>query len=96
MASYLSNRSIKTKLALMLLLPVAGLLYFAGATVWEKSQYVDNLHSLQSLIHLARNVEQIAQMAEENSLAVDSVSGAALNLQNLAVALQEKIGKFHY
>ncbi len=53
MKSYLSNRSIKAKLALMLLLPVAGLLYFASAAVWEKSQYVDNLHSLKALTHLA-------------------------------------------
>lgn len=45
---------------------------------------------------LARNVERIAQMTEENGSAVDSVSGAALNLQSLAVALQEKVGKFHY
>ncbi|MDD5329746.1 MAG: methyl-accepting chemotaxis protein [Sulfuricella sp.] len=53
MTSYLSHRSIRIKLALILLLPIGGLLYFAGAAVWEKYLYVENLHSLRSLTHLA-------------------------------------------
>ncbi len=49
-----------------------------------------------AMTELARNVEHIAQMAEENGFAVNSVSDAAANLQNLAVELQERVGKFRY
>ena len=43
---------------------------------------------------LARNVEDIAQMSEENSLAVDSVSGTAQQLENLSVALKGSVARF--
>jgi methyl-accepting chemotaxis protein len=69
MNSFLSNRSIRTKLALMLLLPILGLLYFSGAAVLEKSGVVDNLHSLQSLTHLAiRTSAVIHELQKERGL----------------------------
>ncbi len=69
MSSFLSNRSIRTKLALMLLPPIIGLLYFSGAAVLEKSSVVNNLHTLQSLTHLAiRTSAVIHELQKERGL----------------------------
>ena len=43
---------------------------------------------------IAKNVERIAQMTEENSAAVQEASTAALHLEQLAVSLQNTIGRF--
>ncbi|THF65218.1 methyl-accepting chemotaxis protein [Pseudothauera rhizosphaerae] len=43
---------------------------------------------------IARNVERIAQMAEENSLAVRETAGTATSLQDLAASLTAKVERF--
>ena len=43
---------------------------------------------------IARNVEKIAQMSEENSTAVQETATAAQHLEQLAVALQSALGRF--
>ena len=44
--------------------------------------------------NIARNVEKIAQMAEENDRTVNETSGAARALEELAAALQGAVSKF--
>jgi len=51
--SALSHLSIKTKLALMLVFPIIGLLYFSVSGVLEKITVVSNLHTMQTLSELA-------------------------------------------
>ncbi len=49
----LSHLSIKTKLALMLVFPIIGLLYFSISGVLEKIAVVSNLRTMQTLSELA-------------------------------------------
>jgi methyl-accepting chemotaxis protein len=43
---------------------------------------------------IARNVETIAQMTEENSAAVNAVSLSAQQLEQLAAGLKQSVGQF--
>ena len=47
-----------------------------------------------SSVDLARNVESIAQMSEENSAAVDSVSSTAQHLVELSGTLKSSVARF--
>lgn len=80
---------------------VANVMAEATKSVENSSAGINNIadsvkEQNAAMTELARNVEHIAQMAEENGFAVDSVSDAATNLQNLAVELQERVGRFRY
>ncbi|MHB8168002.1 MAG: methyl-accepting chemotaxis protein, partial [Sulfuricella sp.] len=43
---------------------------------------------------IAKNVEKIAQMSEENSAAVQETANAAQHLEHLATSMQNTIGRF--
>lgn len=62
------------------------------STVAEISAELRTQSATSSLI--SRNVEQIAQMTEENNQAVREVSDAAGNLKELAASLDELVKKF--
>ncbi|GAB2955620.1 hypothetical protein [Aquaspirillum soli] len=44
---------------------------------------------------VAKNVEQIAQMSEENSAAVMQAAQATVDLQQLAKQLNQNVASFH-
>ena len=62
------------------------------STVAEISAELRTQSATSSLI--SRNVEQIAQMTEENNQAVREVSDAAGNLKELAASLDVLVKKF--
>lgn len=49
-----------------------------------------------TITDIAANVTQIAQMVEENTMTVDSVSKAAVDLERFAAGLQVMAGRFRY
>jgi len=65
----LSHLSIKTKLALMLVFPILGLLYFSISGVLEKATAVSNLRTMQTLSALAvKSSALIHEMQKERGM----------------------------
>ncbi len=78
---------------------VAVVLATAGDFVSQATQGIDNITaSVQeqkaASTDIAQHVEQIAQMAESNSLAVDQTAQEAHHLEQLAHNLNDVVGKF--
>ncbi|OGS98585.1 MAG: hypothetical protein A3F73_01070 [Gallionellales bacterium RIFCSPLOWO2_12_FULL_59_22] len=71
----------------------------AGEAVTKSSHGVNDIAASvgeQSLAsnEIARNVEKIAQMSEENHAALESNTGGILRLEHLANELQAAAGRF--
>lgn len=71
----------------------------AGQSVVQANQGVDDIaasvkEQKVASNDIAKHVERIAQMAEENSAAIVETSSAAHRLEQLAAALQEAVGRF--
>ena len=58
--SFINNIKIKSKLILMLIFPIAGLMYFSVNGIWEKSILSSNMRSVESLSSLAVKISALA------------------------------------
>ncbi|MBI5875144.1 MAG: nitrate- and nitrite sensing domain-containing protein [Deltaproteobacteria bacterium] len=62
---FINNLRIKNKLFLMLVLPIAGLLYFSLNGIWDKSGQSSEMGSLQNLSELAVKVSGLVHEAQK-------------------------------
>lgn len=63
--SYLRNLKIRNKLILMLLFPLAGLIYFSANGVWEKSHQANEAKSLQELSALSVKISALVHETQK-------------------------------
>jgi methyl-accepting chemotaxis protein len=69
--SWLSNLSIKSKMALMLFFPISGLLYFSFIIVMDKYRLVDEMNKIDNLAAIAiQTAEVIHQLQHERFTSV--------------------------
>jgi|GEM_PF-5797610 len=57
--SFINNIKIKSKLILMLIFPIAGLMYFSVNGIWEKSILSSNMRAVESLSSLAVKISAL-------------------------------------
>jgi methyl-accepting chemotaxis protein len=62
---FLSTLKIKTKLYLLLLIPLVGLLYFAGITVKEKAHIMLEIKHLEELVSLSTQAAEVIQQFQQ-------------------------------
>ncbi|MDD5329359.1 MAG: methyl-accepting chemotaxis protein [Sulfuricella sp.] len=78
---------------------VAEVMASATASVTSTSEGIDHITASvneqnAAAAEIAGNVEHVAQMAEENDTAVERVSDAARDLEELSAGLEEMVGRF--
>lgn len=57
--NFISNLKIKNKLILMLVFPIAGLIYFSLSGIWDKSKLTSEMDSLQTLSKLTVKISSL-------------------------------------